>query len=84
LNVVVVYDISNTILRNKLAKELFLYGFRVQKSVFEADLNKIELKKLKLMASCYSNDTDKVSIYTYTKVLRYGTVEIIEQNSLIF
>jgi len=84
LKVVIVYDISDTLLRDKLAKELFLYGFRVQKSVFEANINKYQLKKLKMLANRYSTDEDKVAIYSYTDVTRYGDLEIIKNNDLIF
>jgi len=41
------YDISSTKARNKVVKLLESYGFRVQKSVFEVQLNKRQYKILK-------------------------------------
>lgn len=41
------YDITLTKARNKVVKLLESYGFRVQKSVFEVQLNKRQYRKLK-------------------------------------
>jgi CRISPR-associated protein Cas2 len=43
---VVVYDISNDKRRKKLSDLLEKYGFRVNYSVFEIELNKTKFKKL--------------------------------------
>ncbi|UFX83267.1 CRISPR-associated endonuclease Cas2 [Candidatus Absconditicoccus praedator] len=41
------YDITNTKARNRVVKLLESYGFRVQKSVFEVQLNDRQFKILK-------------------------------------
>ena len=45
--VVVCYDISSNKLRNKIAKYLWKYGIRVQKSVFECEIEKKDYKLMK-------------------------------------
>jgi len=47
--ILISYDITNDRKRTRLAKKLLDFGPRVQKSVFEADVNKEELQKLKEM-----------------------------------
>lgn len=84
MKVVVIYDISNDKKRNKLAKELFRYGFRVQYSVFEVEVTKREFLKLEELAFKFSTDKDKVTLYKYTTVQRIGKVEFEEESSLIF
>ncbi|WP_418179153.1 CRISPR-associated endonuclease Cas2 [Aliarcobacter lanthieri] len=42
----VTYDIENNKRRKKLSDELEAYGYRVNYSVFECELNKTKLKKL--------------------------------------
>jgi len=84
LKVVVVYDISSDKLRNKFAKELFRYGLRVQYSVFEAEVTKKEFKKLEDLAYKYSNEDDKVSIYEFLDIQRFGSVELLNSSDLIF
>ena len=46
IKIVVVFDISSDKNRTNIAKELFRYGLRTQKSVFEAEVNKNELQNL--------------------------------------
>ena len=43
---VLAYDVSDDGRRNRLFRLLMGYGERVQKSVFEADLNRRELKEI--------------------------------------
>jgi len=84
MNVVIVYDIKNDKLRTKLAKELLYYGIRTQYSVFEAEVNKRELKKLYALAEKYSLDDDRVAIYEiHQKIQRYGTAEYLDEYTLI-
>jgi len=45
--VVVCYDISSNRLRNKISKYLWKYWIRVQKSVFECEIEKEDYKELK-------------------------------------
>jgi CRISPR-associated protein Cas2 len=46
MRVVISYDISNTKRRNKIAKALEGYGYRVQYSVFECEVDARQLLKL--------------------------------------
>ena len=81
----IVYDISDDKLRNKLAKELFRYGIRTQLSVFEAEADKNELKKIELLAKKYSEGKDKVSVYEISQeIKRFGDIKFIDSNDLIF
>ena len=85
MNVVIVYDISDDKLRNKLAKELFRYAIRTQFSVFEGDVDKNELKKIEQLAKKYSDGKDKVSVYQISEeIKRFGDVKYIDSNDLIF
>jgi CRISPR-associated protein Cas2 len=84
MNVVIVYDIKSDKLRTKLAKELFYYGIRTQYSVFEAEVNKKELKQLYALVEKYSLNDDRVAIYEiHQKIQRYGTAEYVEEYALI-
>jgi CRISPR-associated protein Cas2 len=47
MKIVICYDISDTKRRNEVAKILEGHGYRVQYSVFECELNKEQLKRLK-------------------------------------
>lgn len=47
LFVLIIYDIVNNSRRTKFAKLLLGYGFRIQKSAFEAVITKSKLMKLK-------------------------------------
>jgi len=84
MNVVVVYDIKSDRLRTKLAKELLYYGIRTQYSVFEAQVNRHELKKLYKIVDRYSIDDDKVAIYEiHNDIKRFGTAQYLEEYDLI-
>jgi CRISPR-associated protein Cas2 len=82
--VVVAYDIKNDKKRNKLAKELLKYGIRTQKSVFECEINKKELKNIKKAAKKFSNDTDLVSVYEINNIKRIGNVNYLEVDDFVF
>ena len=47
--IIVTYDIEDNRKRTRLAKKLRDFGPRVQKSVFEADIDDEELKRIKTM-----------------------------------
>ncbi len=47
MNYLVTYDIQNDKRRKKISDELEAFGSRVNYSVFECELNKTKLKKLK-------------------------------------
>ena len=82
--IVIIYDISDDILRTKFAKELMKYAVRVQFSVFEAEVNKKEYSAIENLARKYSKNDDKVAIYETLDVIRYGDIEYIENYELIF
>ena len=47
MNFIITYDVQNDKRRKKISDELEAYGIRVNYSVFECQLNKTKLKKLK-------------------------------------
>ncbi len=61
--VVVCYDIPSDRRRNKVGKILEGFGTRVQKSVFECDLQSKHLQKLKQKVTKVLKDEDSVRYY---------------------
>lgn len=84
MKIVIVYDISDDKNRTGLAQALFRYGIRTQLSVFEADISKNELNNIYKIAERYSNGEDKVSVYEVLSIRRFGDVEFINTNDLIY
>jgi len=84
MHVIVAYDISNDVKRNRLAKELLKFGIRTQKSFFEMDIDEKELKIVKKIAKKYSEFDDYVTVYKVKEILRIGDVEYLEINDLVF
>jgi len=89
--VVVIYDISDAKKYRMLVKTLQRYGTRIQKSVYEANLKRSQIKRMleaieKLMASeKYYNPSDNVRVYKISggcDVTVFGTYEsnILEEN----
>lgn len=86
--VLIIYDITNNKRRTKLAKYLNGYGFRVQKSAFEA---KVEMglyrKLLKEIPKYIDTEEDSVRIYKIIgsgEVTLYGNnLELISEEVLI-
>ncbi|MBS8121723.1 CRISPR-associated endonuclease Cas2 [Candidatus Vampirococcus lugosii] len=73
------YDISNTKARNRIVKLLESYGFRVQKSVFEVQLNERQFKILKKQLQKIldrakkqypeeHNNVDSIKFYVLSKI----------------
>lgn len=88
--VLIIYDIGNDLMRNRLAKELLVYGIRTQKSLFEAEVTEGGLKKLKKIVSLYDSfeKKDTVSLYilepdAYKKTIRMGDAEYLEIDDFI-
>ena len=77
--VLVIYDISSNKCRNKFAKLLLVYGFRIQKSAFEAVITKRKLMKLQSEIPRYIDEKqDSVRLYTIKgkgNVMTWGTTE---------
>jgi CRISPR-associated protein Cas2 len=69
--VLIIYDVSKTKLRTKLAKLLNGYGFRIQKSAFEAMLSRPKYEKLIKEVGKFIEETDSVRVY---KIRGYGSV----------
>ena len=85
LKVVIIYDISDDKSRYKLAKNLLRYGIRTQQSVFEADINKNELKEIEKLVKRFSNEIDCVDVYQINDYIqRVGNVEYLEIDDFIF
>ena len=64
LFVLIIYDIVNNSRRTKFAKLLLGYGFRIQKSAFEAVITKSKLMKLNHEIPGYINEKeDSVRVY---------------------
>ena len=61
--VLVIYDIENNRKRTKLSKMLEGYGFRIQKSAFEAMLSKKKYMKLIDELSPYGAGEDSIRVY---------------------
>ncbi len=76
----IIYDISETKLRNKLVKLLSGYGFRVQKSAFEAMISKKLYNKLLSELDRYVGPTDSIRVY---KIIGKGEVTLFGQNDTI-
>lgn len=79
LFVLVIYDIIDNKRRTRFAKRLCGYGFRVQKSAFEALLEEAQLRKLEREIPGMINPTeDSIRIYRMTG---YGEVTLYGQNT---
>lgn len=71
LYILIIYDIIDDKKRVKLAKFLQGYGFRIQKSAFEAMLTHKLYMKLKQEIRAYAADCDSIRIY---KIIGKGQV----------
>ena len=76
LFILIIYDITNNSKRVKFAKMLLGYGFRIQKSAFEAVLTKTKYEKLKQEIPEFVNkEEDSIRIYKIkgkTQVVAWG------------
>lgn len=81
LFVLVIYDIIDNKRRTRFAKEMKGYGFRVQKSAFEALIDEKLFEKLKGRIRYLINEKeDSVRIYRMTG---YGEVNLFGVNETI-
>ena len=69
--VLVIYDICDNKKRNSLAKLLLGYGFRIQKSAFEAVISERKYHKLLKELEPYGSEEDSVRVY---KIIGHGQV----------
>ncbi len=72
--VLIIYDIIDNKRRLKLAKFLSGYGFRVQKSSFEAKLSKTKYDKMMSQIGNYADEMDSIRVY---KIVGKGQVTVI-------
>ena len=61
--VLIIYDIVDNRTRQKLARHLEGYGFRIQKSAFEAELTEKKFDRLVEELKPYGNEDDSLRIY---------------------
>ncbi len=78
--VLIIYDIVDNKMRNKMVKCLETYGVRVQKSAFEALLNRKQYEKLLRESSCLINQSvDSLRIYILDDIIDVYTWGIGER-----
>ena len=76
--VLIIYDITEDRPRIKLSKLLSSYGVRVQKSAFEASLNKKQYEKLIFELDRYVGREDSIRMYKLyedSEVITYGKAD---------
>ena len=76
--VLIIYDITEDKPRIKLSKLLSSYGVRVQKSAFEANLNKKQYEKLIFELDRYVGREDSIRVYKLyddSEVITYGKAD---------
>lgn len=69
--VLIIYDIIDNKRRLKLSKLLLGYGFRIQKSAFEAVITKKKYKELLERLPAYTTQEDSIKVY---KIIGKGQV----------
>ena len=72
--ILIIYDIINNKKRNKLAKLLKGYGFRIQKSAFEARISAGKYRKLLKELDAFGSAEDCIRVY---KIIGNGQVTTI-------
>ena len=77
---VIVYDVANDSKRNKIASMLLDYGDRVQKSVFEAELDIKDVREILANAVKYMEDGDSLRIYPICRSCR-ASIKAIGRSS---
>jgi len=71
--VLVIYDIIDNKKRVKLAKKLLGYGFRIQKSAFEAKLTEKKYRQLLSELKSFENSEDSIRVY---RIIGQGNVTV--------
>ena len=78
--VLIIYDLVDNAKRVRLAKFLQGYGFRVQKSAFEALISFSLYNKLLREIGVYVDEEDSIRIY---KIVGQGQVTILGKNEKV-
>ena len=74
LFVLVIYDIIDNAKRVRLAKKLQGYGFRVQKSAFEATITRKKYEKMLTELKQYVTPDDSIRVY---KIIGKGQLTVL-------
>jgi len=84
--VLIIYDITDDKHRRNLVKILSSFGLRVQKSAFEALLNKRQYNKLLSKIEKFYRDGDNIRIYKlqeYEEVRVYGVEDYSAEEVIV-
>lgn len=84
--VLIIYDIIDNSRRQRLAKMLQGYGFRIQKSAFEATLKKNVYNKLLRELRSFSKQVDSIRVYKIIgkgQVINFGKKLDSENSSVV-
>ncbi len=84
--VLIIYDVVDNKRRNQLAKYLQGYGFRVQKSAFEAIIHQKKYHKLLRELPGYVAKEDSVKVYRIVgsgQVTSFGKAVVIDNEDII-
>ena len=84
--VLIIYDIVENKARIKLSKLLLGYGFRIQKSAFEAILPKKKYHELLAKLPSYVSDEDSIKVYKIIgrgQVVSFGKKMETEQEEIV-
>lgn len=85
--VLVIYDITDDKKRLKIAKILKSYGYRIQKSAFECNVNEKNFKVMKEDLLELVGFSDLLKIYklnTMVEITTYGDCDIPDEDFLFF
>lgn len=63
LHILIIYDVSDNRSRDRLVKFLQGYGFRVQKSAFEANISQSTFQRMLKVIGHYIGEEDSLRIY---------------------
>jgi len=85
--VLVIYDIIDNRRRQRLAKLLKGYGYRIQKSAFECLLTNRKYLKLVDEIEKLKEDDDLIKVYKLhsdVEIRTYGDMKRVEEDEIIF
>ena len=87
LFVLIIYDIVDNRRRTKFAKMLQGYGFRIQKSSFEAMISRRKYEKLLKEIPPFVSESDSVRVYRLRgsgEIVKFGRDDSMQQEDVIF
>ena len=87
VHVLVIYDICSNSRRTKLSKFLQGFGFRIQRSSFEARISRINYGKMMKNIGKFATNEDSIRIYKLLNgdvITSYGKdVEVVDEDVVI-